>query len=55
MERVRATLLVKRYSLRTEKTYCYWIRFSFHFYEVRQPALMTNSDSNPLHANIHLV
>ncbi|WFE72783.1 hypothetical protein P8S55_06730 [Halomonas sp. M1] len=27
MERVKASLRVKRYSFRTEKTYCYWIRF----------------------------
>ena len=26
MERVKATMRVKRYSLRTEKTYCYRIR-----------------------------
>ncbi|MFC0269462.1 phage integrase N-terminal SAM-like domain-containing protein [Kushneria aurantia] len=27
MDRVKATMRVKRYSHRTEKTYCYWIRF----------------------------
>jgi hypothetical protein len=34
MERVKATMRVKRYSLRTEKTYCYWIQFyiRFNFY-----------------------
>ncbi|PRY65363.1 integrase-like protein [Vreelandella songnenensis] len=34
MDRVRATLRVKRYSLRTEKTYCYWIRFFIRFYSI---------------------
>lgn len=27
MQRVKATMRVKRYSPRTEKTYGYWIRF----------------------------
>ncbi|MGO3699144.1 MULTISPECIES: phage integrase N-terminal SAM-like domain-containing protein [Halomonas] len=31
MDRIRATLRVKRYNLRTEKTYCYWIRFFIRF------------------------
>ncbi|MGP9499723.1 phage integrase N-terminal SAM-like domain-containing protein [Halomonas sp. 86] len=35
-DRVRATLRVKRYSLRTEKTYCYWIRF----HDKCQPAMV---------------
>ncbi|WP_425431995.1 phage integrase N-terminal SAM-like domain-containing protein [Halomonas korlensis] len=26
MDRVKATIRVKRYSPRTEKTYCYWIQ-----------------------------
>ncbi|ATJ82371.1 hypothetical protein BEI_1384 [Halomonas beimenensis] len=31
---------VKRYSPRTEKTYCYWIRFFIRFHGVRHPASM---------------
>jgi len=38
MERVKATLRVKRYSLRTEKTYCYWIRFFIRFHRMQHPA-----------------
>ncbi|WP_445005551.1 phage integrase N-terminal SAM-like domain-containing protein [Halomonas mongoliensis] len=38
MDRVRATLRVKRYSPRTQKTYCYWIRYFIRFYRVRNPA-----------------
>lgn len=44
MERVRATLRVKRYSLRTEKTYCYWIRFFIRFHRMRHPATMAASE-----------
>lgn len=40
MERVKAALRVKRYSLRTEKTYCYWIRFFIRFHRMRHPATM---------------
>ncbi|MGO2240213.1 MAG: phage integrase N-terminal SAM-like domain-containing protein [Halomonas sp.] len=32
MERVKAALRVKRYSLRTKKTYCYWTRFFIRFH-----------------------
>ncbi|MDL4861661.1 phage integrase N-terminal SAM-like domain-containing protein [Halomonas elongata] len=31
---------VKRYSPRTEKTYCYWIRFFIRLHGVRHPASM---------------
>ncbi|MGO2263315.1 phage integrase N-terminal SAM-like domain-containing protein [Halomonas sp.] len=40
MDRARATLRVKRHSLRTEKTYCYWIRFFIRFHDKRQPAMV---------------
>ncbi len=40
MDRVRATMRVKRYSPRTEKTYCYWIRYFIRFHGVRHPAGM---------------
>ncbi|MBH8580193.1 phage integrase N-terminal SAM-like domain-containing protein [Bisbaumannia pacifica] len=40
MDRVKATMRVKHYSLRTEKTYCYWIRYFIRFHGVRHPAGM---------------
>ncbi|MGQ0333486.1 site-specific integrase [Halomonas elongata] len=40
MDRVKATMRVKRYSPRTEKTYCYWIRFFIRLHGVRHPASM---------------
>ena len=40
MDRVRATLRVKRYSPRTEKTYCCWIRYFIRFHGVRHTAEM---------------
>jgi len=44
MERVKAALRVKRYGLRTEKTYCYWIRFFIRFHRMRHPAIMAGND-----------
>lgn len=44
MERVKATMRDKSYSLRTKKTYCYWIRFNIRFQNLRHTAL-----SLPLH------
>lgn len=44
MERVKATMRVKRYSLRTEKTYCYWIRFYIRFNDLRHPATLTGHE-----------
>lgn len=44
MERVKATMRVKRYSLRTEKTYCYWIRFYIRFNKLRHPATLTGHE-----------
>jgi len=40
MDQVRRTLRVKRYSIRTEKSYCYWIRFFIRFNGVRHPSSM---------------
>ncbi|WP_425337558.1 phage integrase N-terminal SAM-like domain-containing protein [Vreelandella alkaliphila] len=37
MERVKASLRVKRYNLRTEKTYCYWIRLFHSFQQNASP------------------
>ncbi|MBZ5488177.1 phage integrase N-terminal SAM-like domain-containing protein [Halomonas aquamarina] len=41
MDRVRSILRVKRYSLRAEKAYCYWIRFFIHFQGMQHPIIMT--------------
>ncbi len=40
MDRVKATMRVKRYSLRTEKSYCYWIRYFIRFHGIKHPAGM---------------
>ncbi|UEX76289.1 phage integrase N-terminal SAM-like domain-containing protein [Spiribacter halobius] len=40
MERVRRTLRTKRYSRRTEKSYCYWIRYFIRFHGLQHPAAM---------------
>ena len=44
MDRVKATMRVKRYSPRTEKTYCYWIRYFIRFHGVRHPASMGGAE-----------
>ena len=38
MDRVKATMRVRRYSPRTGKTYCYWMRLFMRFRGVRHPA-----------------
>ncbi|GEK48914.1 hypothetical protein HPA02_31970 [Bisbaumannia pacifica] len=43
MDRMKATMRVKHYSLRTEKTYCYWIRYFIRFHGVRHPVVMGGS------------
>lgn len=45
MDRVRATMHVKRYSPRTEKTDCYWIRSFIRFHRVCHPASMGAPES----------
>lgn len=40
MDRVKTVMRVKRYSPRTEKTYCYWIRYFIRYHGVRHPATM---------------
>ncbi|WP_246361843.1 MULTISPECIES: phage integrase N-terminal SAM-like domain-containing protein [Halomonadaceae] len=44
MDRVKAVMRVKRYSPRTEKTYCYWIRYFIRYHGVRHPASMGPSE-----------
>ncbi|MGY2461371.1 site-specific integrase [Vreelandella sulfidaeris] len=48
MEREKATLSVIRYSLRTEKTYCYWIRFFIRFKRMLPPATMADNEVRQL-------
>ncbi|MBZ0330742.1 phage integrase N-terminal SAM-like domain-containing protein [Halomonas sp. ANAO-440] len=43
MDRVKATMRVKRYSPRTKTTYCYWIRYFIRFHGVRHPSSMGSS------------
>ncbi|MDN7133712.1 phage integrase N-terminal SAM-like domain-containing protein [Halomonas sp. MC140] len=40
MDRVKAVMRVKRYSPRTEKTYCYWMRYFIRYHGIRHPATM---------------
>lgn len=40
---VRTTLRTLRYSRRTEKTYCYWIRFFIRFHRLRHPMDLNES------------
>ncbi|WP_287124318.1 integron integrase [Chromohalobacter sp.] len=44
MDRVKAIMGVKRYSPRTVKTYCYWIRYFIRFNGLRNPASMGGSE-----------
>ncbi|MGP9643262.1 MULTISPECIES: phage integrase N-terminal SAM-like domain-containing protein [unclassified Halomonas] len=44
MDRVRATLRVKHYSFRTEKTYCYRVRFFTRFQGTGLHAAITTAE-----------
>lgn len=44
MDRVKATMRVKHYSPRTEKTYCYWIRFFIRFHGICHPSGMGGAE-----------
>lgn len=37
-DQVKRVLRVKHYSIRTEKSYCYWIRFFIRYSGMRHPA-----------------
>ena len=43
-EQVRRVIRAGRYSLRTEKTYWYWIRYFIRFHGVRHPATMAEPE-----------
>jgi len=38
--RLRAAIRLRHYSLRTEKSYVYWVRFFIHFHKLRHPQEM---------------
>ncbi|MDO0946116.1 phage integrase N-terminal SAM-like domain-containing protein [Chromohalobacter israelensis] len=44
MDHVKAIMRMKRYSPRTVKTYCYWIRYFIRFNGLRHPASMGGSE-----------
>ncbi|MAL98311.1 MAG: recombinase XerD [Alteromonadaceae bacterium] len=45
-EQVRAVIRVNRYSIRTEKSYWYWIRYYIRFHRMRHPRDMGPSEVN---------
>lgn len=45
-DQVRAVIRVNRYSIRTEKSYWYWIRFFIRFHQMRHPRDMGPSEVN---------
>ncbi|MDG5501538.1 integron integrase [Marinobacter sp. BGYM27] len=45
-DQVRAVIRVNRYSIRTEKSYWYWIRFFIRFHQMRHPKDMGPSEVN---------
>jgi integron integrase len=40
MDQVRTAVRVRHYSLKTEKAYCYWIRYFIRFHDYQHPAAM---------------
>ncbi|MEJ2767058.1 phage integrase N-terminal SAM-like domain-containing protein [Photobacterium sp. MCCC 1A19761] len=44
LNQVRIELRTRQYSIRTEKSYLYWIRWFIKFNDVRHPADMGNSE-----------
>jgi integron integrase len=46
LEQLREALRVRRYSRRTEQTYCHWVRRYIHFHGVRHPAEMGEPEIN---------
>ena len=44
LDRVRRTMRLRGYSIRTEKTYLYWIRFFIRYHKMRHPAEMGKSE-----------
>ena len=38
LDQVRSAIRIRHYSIRTEKSYLYWIRFYIRFHRLRHPA-----------------
>lgn len=45
-DQVRAVIRVNHYSIRTEKTYWYWIRYFIRFHQMRHPRDMGSPEVN---------
>jgi len=45
-DQVRAVIRVNRYSIRTEKSYWYWIRFFIRFHQMKHPRDMGPKEVN---------
>ena len=44
LDRVRDTMRLKHYSLRTERTYCAWIKRYIHYHGTRHPSEMAEEE-----------
>ena len=44
LEKVRRTLRLRGYAMKTEKTYLYWIRYFIRFHKMRHPAEMGKAE-----------
>ncbi|WP_162064259.1 integron integrase [Vibrio taketomensis] len=58
MEQVRTEIRTRQYSMRTEKTYMYWIRYFIRFNDLKHPEVMGNREIerflNHLAVNCHV-
>lgn len=58
MEQVRTEIRTRQYSMRTEKTYMYWIRYFIRFDDLKHPEVMGNREIerflNHLAVNCHV-
>lgn len=46
LDQLRASIRTKHYSLRTEKTYAYWVRYYIHWHGMRHPRDMGGVEIN---------
>ncbi len=44
MDQIKAAIRVRHYSRKTEKAYCYWIRFFIRFHHYRHPSEMSETE-----------
>lgn len=40
LDQVRSAIRVRHYSIRTEKSYLYWIRFYIRYHRLRHPSVL---------------